>query len=207
MTLEPTVFVIDDDHAVRLAIKNVLESVGLRAEAFASPREFLKSERADAPGCLVLDVRLPGASGLDFQNELAAAKVEIPIIFITGHGDIPMSVQAMKAGAVDFLPKPFRDQDLLDAVQKAMERDRLRRQLQTVLLETRKRFDTLTPREREVMELVNAGLLNKQIASQLGMSETTAKIHRGQVMRKMQVQSVPDLVRMAERLGIPSQKC
>jgi FixJ family two-component response regulator len=207
VTLEPTVFVIDDDHAVRLAIKNVLESVGLRAEAFASPREFLKSERADAPGCLVLDVRLPGASGLDFQNELAAAKVEIPIIFITGHGDIPMSVQAMKAGAVDFLPKPFRDQDLLDAVQKAMERDRLRRQLQTVLLETRKRFDTLTPREREVMELVNAGLLNKQIASQLGMSETTAKIHRGQVMRKMQVQSVPDLVRMAERLGIPSQKC
>jgi FixJ family two-component response regulator len=207
VTLEPTVFVIDDDHAVRRAIKNVLESVGLRAEAFASPREFLKSERADAPGCLVLDVRLPGASGLDFQNELAAAKVEIPIIFITGHGDIPMSVQAMKAGAVDFLPKPFRDQDLLDAVQKAMERDRLRRQLQTVLLETRKRFDTLTPREREVMELVNAGLLNKQIASQLGMSETTAKIHRGQVMRKMQVQSVPDLVRMAERLGIPSQKC
>jgi FixJ family two-component response regulator len=156
---------------------------------------------------LVLDVRLPGASGLDFQNELAAAKVEIPIIFITGHGDIPMSVQAMKAGAVDFLTKPFRDQDLLDAVQRAMERDRLRRQLQTELVEARKRFNTLTPREREVMELVNAGLLNKQIASQLGMSETTAKIHRGQVMRKMQVQSVPDLVRMAERLGIPSQKC
>jgi FixJ family two-component response regulator len=179
----------------------------LRAEPFASPREFLKSERADAPGCLVLDVRLPGASGLDFQNELAAAKVEIPIIFITGHGDIPMSVQAMKAGAVDFLTKPFRDQDLLDAVQRAMERERLRRALQTEVMEARKRFNTLTPREREVMELVNAGLLNKQIASQLGMSETTAKIHRGQVMRKMQVQSVPDLVRMAERLGIPSQKC
>ena len=207
MTGEPTVFVIDDDKAVRLAITNVLESVGLRAESFASPREFLKSERADAPGCLVLDVRLPGASGLDFQNELAAAKVEIPIIFITGHGDIPMSVQAMKAGAVDFLTKPFRDQDLLDAVQIAMERDRLRRQLQTELVETRKRLNTLTPREREVMELVTAGLLNKQIASQLGTSETTAKIHRGQVMRKMQVQSVPDLVRMAERLGIPSQKC
>jgi FixJ family two-component response regulator len=181
--------------------------VGLRAEAFASPREFLKSERSDAPGCLVLDVRLPGASGLDFQNELAAAKVEIPIIFITGHGDIPMSVQAMKAGAVDFLTKPFRDQDLLDAVQRAMERDRLRRALQTEVMEARKRFNTLTPREREVMELVNAGLLNKQIASQLGTSETTTKIHRGQVMRKMQVQSVPDLVRMAERLGIPSQKC
>ena len=207
MTVEPTVFVIDDDKAVRLAIKNVLESVGLRAEPFASPREFLKSERADAPGCLVLDVRVPGASGLDFQNELAAAKVEIPIIFITGHGDIPMSVQAMKAGAVDFLTKPFRDQDLLDAVQRAMERDRLRRALQTEVMEARKRFNTLTPREREVMELVNAGLLNKQIASQLGTSETTAKIHRGQVMRKMQVQSVPDLVRMAERLGIPSQKC
>lgn len=207
MSVEPTVFVIDDDKAVRLAIKNVLESVGLRAEAFASPREFLKSEGADAPGCLVLDVRLPGASGLEFQNELAAAKVEIPIIFITGHGDIPMSVQAMKAGAVDFLAKPFRDQDLLDAVHRGMERDRLRRQLQTEVMEARKRFNTLTPREREVMELVNAGLLNKQIASQLGTSETTAKIHRGQVMRKMQVQSVPDLVRMAERLGIPSQKC
>jgi FixJ family two-component response regulator len=207
VSVEPIVFVIDDDKAVRIAIKNVLESVGLRAEAFASPREFLKSERADAPACLVLDVRLPGASGLDFQNELAAAKVEIPIIFITGHGDIPMSVQAMKAGAVDFLTKPFRDQDLLDAVQRAMERDRLRRALQTEVMEARKRFNTLTPREREVMELVNAGLLNKQIASQLGTSETTAKIHRGQVMRKMQVQSVPDLVRMAERLGMPSQKC
>jgi FixJ family two-component response regulator len=207
VSVEPTVFVIDDDKAVRLAIKNVLESVGLRAEAFASPREFLKSEGADAPGCLVLDVRLPGASGLEFQNELAAAKVEIPIIFITGHGDIPMSVQAMKAGAVDFLAKPFRDQDLLDAVHRGMERDRLRRELQTEVMEARKRFNTLTPREREVMELVNAGLLNKQIASQLGTSETTAKIHRGQVMRKMQVQSVPDLVRMAERLGIPSQKC
>jgi FixJ family two-component response regulator len=207
VTVEPTVFVIDDDQAVRLAIKNVLESVGLRAQVFASPRDFLKSERADAAGCLVLDVRLPGASGLDFQNELAAAKVEIPIIFVTGHGDIPMSVQAMKAGAVDFLTKPFRDQDLLDAVQRAMERDRLRRELQTEVMEARKRFNTLTPREREVMELVNAGLLNKQIASQLGTSETTAKIHRGQVMRKMQVQSVPDLVRMAERLGIPSQKC
>jgi FixJ family two-component response regulator len=207
VTVEPTVFVIDDDKAVRLAIKNVLESVGLGAQAFASPREFLKSECADAPGCLVLDVRLPGASGLDFQNELAAAKVEIPIIFITGHGDIPMSVQAMKAGAVDFLTKPFRDQDLLDAVHKAMERDRLRRELQTEVMEVRKRFNMLTPREREVMELVSAGLLNKQIASQLGTSETTAKIHRRQVMRKMQAQSVPDLVRMTERLRIPSQKC
>jgi FixJ family two-component response regulator len=200
----PTVFVIDDDKAIRSAIKNLLESVGLRAEVFSTPREFLKTEPRDKPGCLVLDVRLPGASGLDFQRELAKAKVEIPVIFITGHGDIPMSVQAMKAGAVDFLTKPFRDQDLLDAIQKAIGRDQARRQQETEGVDVRNRFSSLTPREREVMSLVVAGLLNKQVASQLGTSETTAKIHRGQVMRKMQAHSLPDLVRMSERLGIPS---
>ncbi len=205
-TTEPTVFVIDDDKAIRSAIKNLLESVGLRVEAFSSPREFLKTEHKGKPGCLVLDVRLPGASGLDFQHELATADIKVPVIFITGHGDIPMSVQAMKAGAVDFLTKPFRDQDLLDAIQKAIGQDQARRQQETEGVDTRNRFNCLTPREREVMSLVVAGLLNKQVAAQLGTSETTAKIHRGQVMRKMQAHSLPDLVRMSERLGIPSQK-
>ena len=200
-TTEPTVFVIDDDKAIRSAIKNLLESVGLRAEVFSTPREFLKGGHKDKPGCLVLDVRLPGASGLDFQHELATGNVEIPVIFITGHGDIPMSVQAMKAGAVDFLTKPFREQDLLDAIQRAIGRDQARRQLETEGVDIRNRFSSLTPREREVMSLVVAGLLNKQVAAQMGTSETTAKIHRGQVMRKMQAQSLPDLVRMSERLG------
>jgi len=200
-TTDPTVFVIDDDKAIRSAIKNLLESVGLRAEVFSTPREFLKGGHKDKPGCLVLDVRLPGASGLDFQHELATGNVEIPVIFITGHGDIPMSVQAMKAGAVDFLTKPFRDQDLLDAIQRAIGRDQARRQLETEGVDIRNRFNSLTPREREVMSLVVAGLLNKQVAAQMGTSETTAKIHRGQVMRKMQAQSLPDLVRMSERLG------
>ena len=200
-TTEPTVFVIDDDKAIRSAIKNLLESVGLRAEVFSTPREFLKEGHKDKPGCLVLDVRLPGASGLDFQHELATGNVEIPVIFITGHGDIPMSVQAMKAGAVDFLTKPFRDQDLLDAIQRAIGRDQARRRLETEGGDIRNRFNSLTPREREVMSLVVAGLLNKQVAAQMGTSETTAKIHRGQVMRKMQAQSLPDLVRMSERLG------
>ena len=200
-TTEPTVFVIDDDKAIRSAIKNLLESVGLRVEVFSSPREFLKEGHKDKPGCLVLDVRLPGASGLDFQHELATGNVEIPVIFITGHGDIPMSVQAMKAGAVDFLTKPFRDQDLLDAIQRAIGRDQARRQLETEGVDIRNRFSSLTPREREVMSLVVAGLLNKQVAAQMGTSETTTKIHRGQVMRKMQAQSLPDLVRMSERLG------
>ncbi len=199
--IEPTVFVIDDDKAIRSAVKNLLESVGLRAEVFSSPREFLKGESKDKPGCLVLDVRLPGASGLDFQGELAKAHVEIPVIFITGHGDIPMSVQAMKAGAMDFLTKPFRDQDLLDAIQRAIGRDKARRQQQNEGVEIRNRFNSLTPREREVMSLIVEGLLNKQVAAQLGTSETTVKIHRGQVMRKMQAQSLPDLVRMSERLG------
>ena len=203
-TAEPTVFVIDDDKAIRSAIKNLLESMGLRAEVFPSPREFLKGAHKDRPGCLVLDVRLPGESGLDFQRELANGNVELPVIFITGHGDIPMSVQAMKAGAVDFLTKPFRDQDLLDAIQKAIGRDQARRQQKTEGAGIRNRFNSLTPREREVMSLVVAGLLNKQVAAKLGMSETTAKIHRGQVMRKMEAQSLPDLVRMSERLGTPS---
>jgi FixJ family two-component response regulator len=204
--VETTVFVIDDDKAVRSAIRNLLESVGLRVETFASPREFLGADRRNIPGCLVLDVRLQGASGLDFQRQLTAANIEIPIIFITGHGDIPMTVQAMKAGAVDFLTKPFRDQDFLDAIQKAIERDRVRREQEREVIEARRRFNNLTPREREVMALVIAGRLNKQIAAELGTSETTAKIHRGQVMRKMEVKSLPDLVRIVEKLGPPSQK-
>lgn len=204
--IEKTVFVIDDDKAVRSAIRNLLESVGLRVETFNSPQGFLEAARKNIPGCLVLDVRLPGASGLDFQKQLAAANIEIPIIFITGHGDIPMTVQAMKAGAVDFLTKPFRDQDFLDAIQKALERDRGRREQETEVTEARRRFNTLTPREREVMALVVAGYLNKQTAAELGTSETTAKIHRRQVMRKMEVQSLPDLVRIAGKLGLPAQK-
>jgi len=205
--VETTVFVIDDDKAVRTAIRNLLESVGIRVETFNSPQDFLKADRKNVPGCLVLDVRLQGISGLDFQKQLAAANIETPIIFITGHGDIPMTVQAMKAGAVDFLTKPFRDQDFLDAIQKAVERDRDGRAQEAEVTESRRRFNSLTPREREVMALVVAGKLNKQIAAELGTSETTAKVHRGQVMKKMQVQSLPDLVRMAERLGLPAQKC
>jgi FixJ family two-component response regulator len=205
--VETTVFVIDDDKAVRTAIRNLLESVGIRVETFNSPQDFLKADRKNVPGCLVLDVRLQGISGLDFQKQLAAANIEIPIIFITGHGDIPMTVQAMKAGAVDFLTKPFRDQDFLDAIQKAVERDRDGRAQEAEVTESRRRFNSLTPREREVMALVVAGNLNKQVAAELGTSETTAKVHRGQVMKKMQVQSLPDLVRIAERLGLPSQKC
>jgi FixJ family two-component response regulator len=204
--IEKTVFVIDDDKAVRSAIRNLLESVGLRVETFNSPQDFLEAACKNIPGCLVLDVRLQGASGLDFQKQLAAANIEIPIIFITGHGDIPMTVQAMKAGAVDFLTKPFRDQDFLDAIQEAIERDRGRREQEAEVTEARRRFNTLTPREREVMALVVAGYLNKQTAAELGTSETTAKIHRGQVMRKMEVQSLPDLVRIAGKLGLPAQK-
>jgi len=203
---EPIVFVVDDDAAVRDAIKDLLESVGIGVETFSSGREFLARKPTEAPSCLVLDVRLPGTSGLDFQRELVAANTEIPIIFITGHGDIPMTVQAMKAGAIDFLTKPFRDQDLLDAIHKAIARDRDRRQQRAEVAELRQRYEELTLREREVMKLVTQGLLNKQIAAELGASETTVKIHRGQVMRKMGAESLPDLVRMAEKLCIPAQK-
>jgi len=203
---EAIVYVVDDDAAARQAIESLLHSVGLRVVTFGSAAEFLAAERPDTPSCLVLDVRLPGVSGLDFQRELAARHIAIPVIFITGHGDIPMSVEAMKAGAVEFLTKPFRGQDLLDAIQKALESHRAVREEHSLVAELRRRLATLTPREREVMQHVNAGLLNKQIASELGTSERTIKIHRGQVMRKMRAASLPDLVRMAEKLGLTSRK-
>jgi FixJ family two-component response regulator len=196
------VFVVDDDAPMRESLKNLIRSVGLRAELFASAQEFLRSKRPDVPGCLVLDVRLPGLSGLDLQRRTSQAGLEIPIIFITGHGDIPMTVRAMKAGAVEFLTKPFRDQDLLDAIQQALERDRKARDQRADIEELRSRFASLTPREREVMVRVVAGLLNKQIGAELGSSETTVKIHRHQVMEKMGAGSLAELVRMADRLGI-----
>jgi FixJ family two-component response regulator len=199
---EPIVYVVDDDAGARAAIESLLRSVGLRFEMFGSANEFLERDRPDVPSCLVLDVRLPGMSGLEFQRDLAARNVPIPIIFITGHGDIPMSVEAMKAGALEFLTKPFRGQVLLDAIQNAIERDRAARQEQGRLAELRRRLKTLTPREREVMRHVIAGLLNKQIAAELGASERTIKIHRGNLIRKMGAESLPDLVRMAEKLAM-----
>lgn len=203
---EPTVFVVDDDESMREALRSLFRSVSLRVETFGSAADFLRSKLPDVASCLVLDVRLPGLSGLDFQAELAKANIHIPIIFMTGHGDIPMSVQAMKAGAVDFLTKPFRDQDMLDAVAAALERDRGRRKDEQRISELQTRFEALTEREREVMELVTAGLMNKQIAGELGLSEITVKIHRGHVMRKMAARSLADLVRMAEELGVRRTK-
>ena len=201
-TEKPVVFVIDDDPLVRETIADLLESVGLEVELFASPGEFLKARRRDAPGCLVLDVRLPEQSGLDFQKALAETEMELPVIFITGHGDIPMSVRAMKGGAIDFLTKPFRDQDLLDAIHAAIARDRARRAEGRVLAELRRRFAALTPREQEVMRQVVSGRLNKQVAGALNLSEARVKALRGQIMRKMQAETLPELVRSAERLGI-----
>ena len=204
MDAEALVFVVDDDAPLRESLKNLMRSVGLRVEAFASAQEFLRSTRPDVPGCLVLDVRLPGLSGLDLQQQMAEGDRDMPIIFITGHGDIPMTVQAMKAGAVEFLTKPFRDQDLLDAIQQALARDRQAREQRAQSDALRRRYRVLTPREREVMARVVAGLLNKQIAAELGTSEAAVKVHRQHVMAKMGAGSLAALVRMADRLGIPT---
>jgi FixJ family two-component response regulator len=200
----PVVFLIDDDPSVRDALDGLLRSVGLQVQSFGSAQEFLRAKLPDAPACLVLDVRLPGPSGLDFQRDLAESHSPLPIIFITGHGDIPMSVKAMKAGAVEFLTKPFRDQELLDAIQQGIERDRTRRQEAAVVAGLQERYRALTPRERDVMARVVTGRLNKQIAADLDLSEVTVKVHRGQVMRKMLAKSLADLVRMADRLGVDS---
>jgi len=203
---EATVFIVDDDAQVRESLKDLIRSVGLRVELFASAQEFLRAQHPDAPTCLVLDVRMPGLSGLDLQKQASEAGLEIPIIFITGHGDIPMTVRAMKAGAIEFLSKPFRDQDLLDAIQQALQRSRKAREQQAVTKELRRRFASLTSRQREVMERVVAGLINKETGAELGISEKTVKIQRHQVMEKMGARSLPELVRMADSLGIIGRK-
>ncbi len=206
MTNPPVVFVVDDDPSVRSSLKFLIGTVGLHVEVFSSANGFLQKRPPDTTGCLVLDVRLPGLSGLDFQRELAERKIDIPIIFITGHGDIPMSVRAMKAGAVEFLTKPFRDQDLLDAIRVALERDRVRREHQKEVMELQQRFDSLTPREQEVVAKVVSGRLNKQIADEIGTAENTVKVHRSRAMEKMQAESLADLVRMTTKLRLPTEK-
>jgi RNA polymerase sigma factor (sigma-70 family) len=206
MTGAPVVFVVDDDPSVRSSLKFLLSTVGLHVESFESADKFLHKNPPDAPSCLVLDVRLPGLSGLDFQRELAARKISIPIVFLTGHGDIPMSVRAMKAGAVEFLTKPFRDQDLLDAVRIALERDLARREEEKEVLILQRRFDSLTSREREVISMVVSGMLNKQIADQLGTAESTVKVQRSRALEKMHAESLVDLVRMIEKLKGPSAR-
>jgi FixJ family two-component response regulator len=203
---EPIVFIIDDDASIRRALTNLFQSVGLDVVAFGSAPEMLQSKLPNVASCLVLDIRLPGLSGLDFQTELAKANIHIPIVFMTGHGDIPMTVRAMKGGAVDFLTKPFRDQDMLDAVVAAVERDRKRREVEKIAANLQTLFGTLTPREREVLALVASGLMNKQIAAEIGLAEITVKIHRGHTMKKMGARSLADLIRMAETLGIRRAK-
>ena len=206
VVLTPVVFIVDDDEELRLALDNLFRSVGLASRMFGSVTEFLKDVPADAPGCLVLDIRLPGVSGLEFQAQLGRTGANLPIVFMTGHGDIPMSVRAMKAGAVDFLTKPFRDQDMLDAVSAAIEMDRRRREADGAGREVRERYESLSPREREVMALVTRGLMNKQVAGELGLSEITVKLYRGQAMRKMNAASLADLVRMAEQLALHKER-
>jgi FixJ family two-component response regulator len=203
---EPLVFIVEDDESMRRALSNLFQSVGLEVQMFGSAAEMLQRELPDVASCLVLDIRLPGLSGLDFQSELARANINVPIIFMTGHGDIPMSVRAMKSGAIDFLTKPFRDQDMLDAVTVAIERDRKRREADKIVTNLQSLYETLTPREREILALVSAGLMNKQVAAELGLAEITVKIHRGHIMKKMNAKTLADLVRKAETLGIRRTK-
>jgi RNA polymerase sigma factor (sigma-70 family) len=206
MTGAPVVFVVDDDASVRSSLKFLLSTVGLQAETFDSADSFLRKKRPHVPSCLVLDVRLPGLSGIDFQRELAARNIHIPIVFLTGHGDIPMSVRAIKAGAVEFLTKPFRDQDLLDAVRVALDRDRARRDQETEMADFRRRFESLTSREKEVISLVAAGMLNKQIAARLGTAESTIKVQRSRAMEKMEAESLADLIKMIQKVQPPSER-